>query len=203
MISEGMIMKQFSEACERNRDPILTVLRSVLAGKRNVLEIGSGSGQHALHFAEHLPHLSWQTSDLKANHPSIRGWQEESGLANLLPPIELDVGSTWPLQKFDAAFTANTCHIMAWPEVEAMFAGVGGVLQPGGVFLLYGPFNYGGKFTSPSNQRFDEYLRAQAPHMGIRDFEAIRPLADEQGMALIADHEMPANNRLLVFAKSF
>lgn len=194
-------MKQFSEACERNREPILSFLKTALAGKTRVLEIGSGTGQHAVYFARHLPHLVWQTSDLKSNHASILAWQEEAGLDNVLPPLELNVDGMWPSQTFDAVFTANTCHIMAWPEVEAMFAGVSRILAPGGAFILYGPFNYGGEFTSPSNQRFDEYLKDQASHMGIRDIAAIQKLA-EGSMILSEDHEMPANNRLLIFAKS-
>lgn len=194
-------MKQFSEACERNREPILSVLKTALADKSRVLEIGSGTGQHAVYFARHMPHLAWQTSDLKTNHASILAWQAEAGLDNVLPPLELNVDGAWPSQTFDAVFTANTCHIMAWPEVEAMFAGVRNVLTPGGLFILYGPFNYGGEFTSPSNQRFHEYLQAQASHMGIRDIAAIQKLA-EGSMNLLDDHEMPANNRLLVFGKS-
>ncbi|MGV3741914.1 MAG: DUF938 domain-containing protein [Burkholderiaceae bacterium] len=193
-------MKQFSEACERNREPILAVLRTALAEKKTVLEIGSGTGQHAVYFARHLPHLIWQTSDVKGNHPSILAWQEEAGLENVLPPLELDVAGAWPRQTFDAVFTANTCHIMAWSEVEAMFAGVSRILRSGGLFLVYGPFNYDGKFTSPSNQRFNEYLQMQAPHMGIRDVADIRKLAEPR-MALTNDHEMPANNRLLVFSR--
>jgi cyclopropane fatty-acyl-phospholipid synthase-like methyltransferase len=197
-----MNVKQFSEACERNREPILAVLETALADKKKVLEIGSGTGQHAVYFARHLPHLSWQTSDLQNNHASIAAWQEEAGLSNVLPPFELNVGGEWPEQAFDAVFTANTCHIMAWPEVVAMFAGVSRALAVGGLFILYGPFNYGGQFTSPSNQRFNEYLLAQAPHMGIRDFEEIQRLAEKEHMTLLSDHEMPANNRLLIFSKS-
>jgi cyclopropane fatty-acyl-phospholipid synthase-like methyltransferase len=197
-----MSVKQFSEACERNRDPILAILRTALADRKRVLEIGSGTGQHAAYFAENLPHLSWQASDLNVNHASILAWQEERGVTTLPPPLELDVNGAWPAPIFDAVFTANTCHIMRWSDVKAMFAGVGRLLGSGGVFVLYGPFNYEGKFTSPSNQRFDEYLRANAAHMGIRDFEDVRKLAEEVGMALENDHEMPANNRLLIFSKS-
>ncbi len=195
-------MKQFSEACERNRDPILAILRTALAGKRKVLEIGSGTGQHAVYFARQLPGLLWQTSDLKANHASIIAWQKEAKLPNVLPPLELDVGGTWPDREFDAAFTANTCHIMAWPEVTMMFAGVSGVLMNGGLFIVYGPFNYGGTFTSPSNRRFNDYLQAQAPHMGIRGIEEIRKLAEGESLHLLNDYEMPANNRLLIFSRS-
>jgi cyclopropane fatty-acyl-phospholipid synthase-like methyltransferase len=194
-------VKQFSEACERNREPILAVLRTALADKKAVLEIGSGTGQHAVHFARHLPHVTWQASDVKANHPSINAWREDAGLDNVLPPLELDVGGVWPKQTFDAVFTANTCHIMAWHEVKAMFAGVSRILRPDGLLIIYGPFNYGGKFTSLSNQRFNEYLQMQAPHMGIRDIADICGLA-AGSMMLSGDHEMPANNRLLIFSRS-
>ncbi len=194
------MIKQFSAACERNRAPILAVLRDVLAARTAVLEIGSGTGQHAVYFGEQLPHLTWQTSDLPANHPSILAWQEEAGLANVLPPLTLDIsGDAWPEGPFDAVYTANTCHIMAWPQVEAMFAGAGRLLGRGGAMCVYGPFNYHGQFTSPSNAEFDASLKAQAQHMGIRDFEAVNALADAQGWALAADHALPANNRLLVW----
>jgi cyclopropane fatty-acyl-phospholipid synthase-like methyltransferase len=124
-------------------------------------------------------------------------------LPNLLPPLALDVaGSEWPPGTYDAVFSANTCHIMAWQEVRAMFAGIGRVLQPGGVLGIYGPFNYDGQFTSASNAQFDAALKAQAPHMGIRDFEAVNRLAAEQGLALAVDHPMPANNRLLLWCRT-
>jgi SAM-dependent methyltransferase len=189
---------QFSAACERNREPILAVLRDAFADCKQVLEIGSGTGQHAVFFGAHLPHLVWQTSDLPENHPSIIAWQQQAKLPNVLPPLVLDVASsTWPPGSFDAVFSANTCHIMAWPEVEAMFAGIGRVLQPGGVLCIYGPFNYGGKFTSSSNAQFDASLKAHAPHRGIRDFEAVNRLAAAQGLTLQQDSAMPANNRML------
>lgn len=194
--------KQFSAACERNRDPILASLKEVLADKTRVLEIGSGTGQHAVHFAKHFPHLIWQTSDLPENHPSIIAWQEEAQLPNVRPPIVLDVQQPdWPVGSYDAVFTANTCHIMAWPEVRAMFAGIGRLLSPGGVLCVYGPFNYGGRFTSESNARFDANLKQHAPHMGIRDIEAIDQLAKDHGLQLVSDNEMPANNRLLVWRR--
>ncbi|RJG06811.1 DUF938 domain-containing protein [Noviherbaspirillum cavernae] len=194
--------KQFSAACERNRDPILQILREVFADRRHVLEIGSGTGQHAVHFAAHLPHLRWQTSDLPRNHSSIIAWQDEAGLPNVMPPLALDAGGdAWPAGPFDAVFSANTCHIMAWHEVEGMFAGIGRVLGRDGVLCIYGPFNYEGKFTSESNARFDTALKEQAPHMGIRDVEEVNRLAREQGLELQADHAMPANNRLLVWRR--
>lgn len=195
--------KQFSVACERNQEPILQVLRTVLADCRSVLEIGSGTGQHAMYFGAHLPHLLWQTSDLPDNHPSILAWQQETHCANVLPPIALDVSAgAWPQGPFDAVFSANTCHIMAWEEVGSMFAGVARMLRTGGVLCLYGPFNYRGAFTSASNAQFDAYLKSQAAHMGIRDFEVVDRLANEHGMKLEADHVMPANNRLLVWRRS-
>ncbi|RZI40948.1 DUF938 domain-containing protein [Herbaspirillum sp. HC18] len=194
--------KMYSAACERNREPILAVLRDVLANARTVLEIGSGTGQHAVYFGTNLPHLAWQTSDLPENHASILAWLHEEQPSNVLPPLPLDVeADEWPAGPFDAVFTANTCHIMAWPHVEAMFAGVGRVLKQGGLLCIYGPFNYNGKFTSESNALFDMSLKAQGEHMGIRDFEAVDRLAVAQGMVLVADHAMPANNRLLVWRR--
>jgi len=192
--------KEFSTACERNREPILAILQDVFADRTRVLEIGSGTGQHAVYFGAALPHLIWQTSDLSQNHFSILAWQEEAHLPNVLPPLALDVKADyWPEKSFDAIFSANTCHIMAWEEVVAMFAGIGQVLLPEGIVCIYGPFNYGGKFTSASNAQFDASLKYRAPHMGIREIEAVNALAENQGMHLRADHAMPANNRLLVW----
>ena len=197
-----MNAKQFSPSCERNREPILTVLRDTLADCERVLEIGSGTGQHAVFFAAALPHLLWQTSDLPLNHSSIKAWQEEACLPNVLPPLMLDVSSpSWPEDTFDAVFSANTCHIMDWPEVQMMFEGIGRCLRPGGRLCLYGPFNYGGHFTSESNAQFDASLKTQAAHMGIRDFEAVDALASGQALVLQNDYAMPANNRLLVWQK--
>lgn len=194
--------KQFSAACERNREPILAVLRDVLREPGRVLEIGSGTGQHAIHFGMHLPHLTWQTSDLPYHHASIHAWLNETQLPNVLPPLTLDTGSdAWPAGPFDAVFTANTCHIMGWDEVCAMFGGVARVLRPGGLMCVYGPFNYDGRFTSESNAMFDASLKAQAAHMGIRDFEAVDRTAAENGLKLVADHAMPANNRLVVWRR--
>jgi SAM-dependent methyltransferase len=195
-------MKRFSDACERNRDPILGVLRRVFADRSAVLEIGSGTGQHAAYFAPALPHLSWQPSDVAENLPSIRAWREEAQAPALREPIELDVDQPFPHLQVDAVFNANTVHIISWPQVERLFAGVGNALPPGGVFALYGPFNYGGKHTSPSNAEFDAWLRGRDPKSGIRDFEAIVALAARRGLRVEEDNAMPANNRLLVFRKT-
>jgi hypothetical protein len=195
--------KQFSLACERNQEPILHILRDAFADCKHVLEIGSGTGQHAVFFGAQLPHLIWQTSDRPQNHPSILAWQQEAQCPNVQPPISLDVGtSDWPQGPFDGVFSANTCHIMAWDEVVMMFVGVGKLLRVGGTLCIYGPFNYQGTFTSASNAQFDANLKAQAGHMGIRDFEAVNRLAAENGLTLEADHAMPANNRLLVWRRT-
>ena len=189
-------MKQFSEASERNRAPILAVLKRVLADRRHVLEIGSGTGQHAAYFAPELPHLVWQASDVAENLPGICEWVSDP------VPIELNVDQEWPKVDADAVFSANTCHILSWPQVERLFGGVGGLLPPGGVFALYGPFNYGGKHTSESNARFDAMLRRNDSASGLRDFEAIVALATKNALVLREDNAMPANNRLLVFQKT-
>ena len=195
--------KPFSPACERNSAPILAVLRGVLRNASSVLEIGSGTGQHAVHFARHLQHLQWHASDLPENHPGIHAWLEEAELDNVLPPVALDMQSpVWPGIAFDAAFTANTAHIMSWPQVETMIAGVAARLPPGGLFCIYGPFNYEGRFTGQGNADFDAALKAAVPHRGLRDFEAVVTVAAAHGMTLQADNAMPADNRLLVFGRT-
>ena len=197
-----MINKPYSESCEQNREPILAVLKQAFADHNRVLEIGSGTGQHAVYFAAELPHLRWQTADVLAHHPGILAWLEEAALANVLPPLELDVNQTdWHSGRYDAVFSANTLHIMGWPEVIRFFDGVGAVLAPGGVLVVYGPFNYNGQFTSSSNARFDAWLKARDPASGVRDFEAVDALARAQGLVLQHDIAMPANNRSLVWQR--
>ncbi|MGH8316501.1 MAG: DUF938 domain-containing protein [Steroidobacteraceae bacterium] len=196
-----MQVKPCSDACERNRDPILEVLRDHFADRRHVLEIGSGTGQHAVHFAAALPQLIWQTSDLAPSLPGIRLWLEEAGLPNLPQPIALDVTGPWPHVRFDAVFTANTLHIMGWPEARALFATLPRVLAADAVLAVYGPFNYDGRFTSESNASFDTWLQQRSPHSGIRDFGAVDELARAIGFALIEDRAMPANNRTLVWQR--
>jgi len=195
-------MKPYSEACERNRAPLLEVLHGAFAAARSVLEIGSGTGQHAVYFGTHLPHLTWQTSDVPANHPGIEAWLSEARLANVLPPLALDVDcNDWPRGPYDAAFSANTLHIMGWPQVERMWSGIARVLPLGGVVAIYGPFNYGGRYTSQSNARFDNGLRARDAASGIRDFENVDALARSHDFGLERDHAMPANNRTLVWRR--
>ncbi len=192
--------RPFSEACENNKAPILTVLKEVLGDCHRVLEIGSGTGQHAVHFAKHLPHLSWQPTDLADSLPGIQSWMKYAGLDNILPPIELDVVTPhWPLGRYCAAFSANTSHIMGWPEVERMFEGLAQHLEACAPFALYGPFNYHGEYTAESNQRFDRWLRARNPVSGLKDLEQLLALAARTGFRLDDDYEMPANNRLLVW----
>jgi hypothetical protein len=186
-------VKPFSEASERNRAPILAVLKRVLSDSRRVLEIGSGTGQHAAYFAPELPHLVWQASDVAANLPGIRQWTSNA--------IELDVDKPWPKVDADAVFSANTSHIMSWAQVERMFAGIG-TMQGVKTLCLYGPFNYGGKHTAESNARFDAMLRARDPLSGLRDVAEISALAARAGFSLAEDNPMPANNRLLVFRRS-
>lgn len=193
--------KPHAPSCDRNRDPILAVLREHFADRRNVLEIGSGTGQHAAYFAAALTHLDWQTSDVEENLPGIRAWLDEAKLPNTPAPIALDVAREWPNSKFDAVFSANTLHIMSWPEVEATFTGLARVLTGDAVVAIYGPFNYGGKFTSESNAAFNEWLQARGQQMAIRDFEDVDALAKESDLQLVADVAMPANNRILVWRR--
>jgi cyclopropane fatty-acyl-phospholipid synthase-like methyltransferase len=193
-----------SEACERNKGPILEVLTRELAAHRAVLEVGSGTGQHAVHFARHLPHLSWQPSEVADQEPALSERIRLEGPANLRAPVVLDVRSLpWAAspghEPFDALFSANTLHIMAWDAVEDFFRGVGATLGGGGVLCVYGPFRYHGRHTSDSNADFDAWLRTRDPASGIRDFEALDALARAQGLRLAADHAMPANNRTLVW----
>lgn len=193
--------KPFAPACERNRGPILEVLREYFSDRRRVLEIASGTGQHAVHFAPAFPDAVWQTSDVEENLPGIRAWLDEAALPNLPAPLTLDVTGEWPEARFDAIFSANSLHIMPWSAVERFFEGVGRVLEPGGILAVYGPFNYHGTFTTDSNREFDGWLKQRSALSGIRDFEAVDRLAQGIGCTLLEDHTMPANNRLLVWRR--
>ncbi|NGY05130.1 DUF938 domain-containing protein [Solimonas terrae] len=194
--------KPHAPSCDRNREPILAVLKTQFADRRRVLEIGSGTGQHAVYFAAAMPQLQWQTSERVEHHDGIRAWLDEAKLENALPPIALDVAAdVWPSRSHDAAFTANTLHIMSWPEVEATFAGLHRALQDDATVVAYGPFNYGGEFTSASNADFDQWLKARGAHMGIRDAEVVDALARRCGFVLIDDVAMPSNNRCRIWRR--
>ena len=195
-------MLTLSEACERNKGPILEVLRTEFAASRSVLELGSGTGQHAVHFAAHLPHLTWQPSELAEALAPLAERIRLEGTPNLRAPIALDVRAhPWRVASVDAVFSANTLHIMAWSAVQALVRGVGGALTAPGVLCVYGPFRFQGQYTSASNAQFDAYLKARDPVSGIRDFEALEALAHAQGLVFAADHAMPANNRMLVWRR--
>ena len=196
-----MTDKEFSAACERNRDPILSVLRDFFTDRKHVLEVGSGTGQHAVHFAAALPQLVWQSSDRPEYLPGVRAWLAESALANTPAPLTLDVNGAWPSGPFDAVFSANTLHIMGWPDVEAFFAALPSVTTNNAKLAIYGPFNVDGQFSSPSNAAFDDSLKARAPHMGIRDAAVVDALARGAGFVLIDDIAMPANNRLRLWQR--
>ncbi|GLS28270.1 DUF938 domain-containing protein [Marinibactrum halimedae] len=221
-----MIEKPFSQACQNNRQPILEILQSYLTVQSyltegatkshyvheslsrpvRVFEMGSGTGQHAVYFGEHLPEVLWQCADLPVHHEGINAWIDEyteKGFKNITRPIAFDVNqSVWPQQKFNALFTANTLHIMSWQSVEVFFSRIREILDTNCRVFIYGPFNYNGQFTSESNAQFDLWLKSQNPHSGIRDFEAVADLAKTARLHLLADHEMPANNRLLVFGNT-
>ncbi len=200
-------MMQYSEACDRNKTPILNILADAFANRSAVLEIGAGTGQHAVFLAERLGHLRWQPTDraLALNALSERVRQE--GPENCDAPVALDAdGRPWPAaivdRRFDAVFTANTLHIMSWDSVESLFDGIGPVLADGGTLCVYGPFRYAGRFTTPSNERFDAALRARDPLSGIRDFESVNELAIRHGLQLTSDHALPANNQLIVWSRA-
>jgi len=196
-------MKPYSESCERNQKPILKVLQETLTNQQHVLEIASGTGQHAVYFGRALPHLSWQTSELTQNHEGILAWLNEIKLPNVLPPITINVNDAkWPVEIVDTVFNANTVHIITWPEVERLFAGIARVLNPSGILCLYGPFKYKGEFTSESNARFDALLKSRNRNSGIRDFETINRLAETHDLLLVKDVAMPNYNQTLVWQRA-
>jgi cyclopropane fatty-acyl-phospholipid synthase-like methyltransferase len=195
-------LKPYAESCIQNQDVILKQLQTLCPDPASVLEIGSGTGQHAVHFATHLPHLDWYTSDRLENHSAIKLWLDESQLSNAHYPIELDVKQVkWPELAIDIVFSANTAHIMSQLEVESFFSGVGKQLNKNGLFILYGPFNYNGLYTADSNQHFDNWLKQRDPQSGIKDFGFLNSIAEQAGLILNQQIEMPANNKILCWKK--
>lgn len=187
-------------ATHRNRQPLLEELERYLIESSIVLEIGSGTGQHAVHFARHLPHVTWIPTELSANLSGVEAWCQQSGLANLMEPLALDVCQPWPKGlTVDHIFTANTTHIMPSEAVERLFQGAGRQLPAKGYLFLYGPFKYDGQFTSASNAAFDLQLKQHAAHQGIRDIEQLIAWAGDAGLSLVADHAMPTNNQWVLF----
>ena len=195
--------KPFSPSCERNKDPILSAIRTLLINKKSVLEVGSGTGQHAVYFAKEMPWLTWQCSDLQENLAGLEMWITEAALSNLPPPVNLDVSNTLLRPQFDVIYTANTLHIMSIEQVTYFFKLIGEWAGSVKEVLIYGPFNYAGKYTSASNAQFDSWLKNRDPGSGIRDFEWIIELATQNHLTLENDIEMPANNRLLHLVSIF
>ena len=195
-------MKPYAESCERNQRPILEVLEQEFSDIRSVLEIGSGTGQHAVFFAARMPHLIWQTSDLAQAHPGILAWLQESMLENVLPPLTIDVTEDdWEVDSVEGVFTANTMHILSWHSICRMFDGFGKILAPAARVVMYGPFRFDGEFTSESNAAFDRYLRSRDPLGGIRDFESLDELAKQRNLRFRRNHSLPSNNQILVWER--
>lgn len=196
-------MKQFAPSCERNKDEIFSVLQEVLPPSGVVLEIGSGTGQHAAYFAARLPHLIWQPSDLRPNLSSIDAWCAEAGAVNLRPALELDLlAKSWPIESARAVVCINTVHIVSWAGVENLFSGAARILALGGVMYVYGAYRYAGRALEPSNEEFDRWLKARDPVSGVRDFEAVNALAERNGLQFSEDRAMPGNNRSIWWIKS-
>ena len=195
--------KPYAESCEQNKQPILSVIKPLLVLRKTVLEIGSGTGQHAVYFAQNMPHLHWQPSEQRQYLNGINMWRDSAELTNVAPPIELDVANPhWPKDKYDAVFSANTLHIMHWHEVEAFFSGMKNILNKNALLIIYGPFNYNRQYTSESNARFDAWLKKRDPGSGIRHFEEVNELSMQQGLVIKNDFAMPANNRILCWEYS-
>jgi SAM-dependent methyltransferase len=203
MTTSDLNLRQHAPSAERNREPILAVLERVLPATGTVLEIASGTGQHAIHFAAALPHLVWQPSDLDDEaRASIAAWTAHSGLANVRPPLALDVrDASWGIEAAAAIVCINMIHISPWASAQALIGGAGRLLGAGGVLVLYGPYRRGGAHTAPTNAAFDEQLQRRNPAWGVRDMEDVVALADAAGFDADEPVEMPANNFSLVFRK--
>jgi cyclopropane fatty-acyl-phospholipid synthase-like methyltransferase len=194
--------KPFAPACERNQQPIANVLKRVFREVNQVLEIGSGTGQHAVYFASEMPWLQWQPTDVENNIAGIQAWVDDTALPNLLSPLVLDVNNNWPESRYDALFTANSLHIMSWNSVKNFMQNAAQRLDLNGYLVIYGPFNYGGNYTSTSNAQFNQWLKQQSEDSAIRNFEDIQELAECYALKLFEDIEMPANNRILLWKKT-
>lgn len=198
-----MLEKPYSPACDRNKDPILSVMKSVITkDDRRLLEIGSGTGQHAVYMAPHFPFMEWYPSDVAQNIPGMKMWFDESRIPSIQPPTKLEIPKNeLPKLKFDIVFTANTFHIMHWKECKSLMKMLAGRLREGSRVMIYGPFKYNNEFTSLSNAEFDASLKQRDPLSGIRSFEDILNVMVKNGFELIDDVEMPAHNRMLVFKR--
>ncbi|MEE2744452.1 MAG: DUF938 domain-containing protein [Bdellovibrionota bacterium] len=195
-------MKPYSAAVDRNKEPIYQIVKQYILPNKLLLEIGSGTGQHAVYFAEKFSSLSWVTSDVEENHSAIKEWLLEAKLKNIKGPETLKIGvDDFPKKAFDYVFTANTLHIMSWKENKTLFKLLGKRLREGSLTFIYGPFNFGGTFTSESNEDFDKFLKDRDPKSGIRNFEDVSKAMSAAGFKLLKDYEMPSNNRLLVFER--
>ncbi len=203
MNGQKLDIKPVAPACERNQAVILEQLKQQLrAEDRLILEIGSGTGQHAVYFGEHLKHITWQTSDVQSNHPGIQMWLDEAELSNVLSPLGYEIGQTeWPNCQADVIFSANVLHIISMEMVKQFMRDLGENLRPGNRVMFYGPFKYRDEYTSESNADFDLWLKDKDPKRGIRDFEHIEQMMQQQGFTLVQDIAMPANNQLLIFEK--
>lgn len=199
-----VIEKPFAPACERNQAVILEQLQQWLSTPgQSVLEIGSGTGQHAVYFAAQIPHITWQTADVIEKHAGINLWLADARLTNVLPPVEYAIGhSQWPDGQYDVVYSSNVLHIISEALVELMISDLGAHLKKAAQVIFYGPFKYSGQYTADSNADFDQWLQAHDPQSGIRDFEVIESLMQQQRFKLVKDITMPANNQLLVFEKS-
>lgn len=197
-----MDRRQQSPSVSRNRDVILDVLRTVLPAEGTVLEVGCGTGEHAVHFARALTGLTWHPTDRDpAALESTAAWVSHSALPNLQPPRALDVSGPWPALSLDAVFTANTIHYSPWETTPGLFAGAAETLRPRGVLVLYGPFRFGGVLSPESNIRFEGWLKSRDPRFGVRDCDDLQEIGTPLGLHLEATHAMPANNHVLVFRK--
>lgn len=195
--------KPYSAACERNRDPILEIMKDVITrDDKRLLEIGSGTGQHAVYFAPQFPWLEWYPTDVAENLKGMKLWFDEFKIPNIKAPVRLDVSKDdFPKLKFDVVYTANTFHIMHWKECKSLMKLLGHRLRENSKVMIYGPFKYGGAFTSISNEEFDQQLKTRDPSSGIRSFEDVNNGMIKNGFELVFDYDMPANNRLLVYKR--